>query len=504
MKLSLTVPISCFRLTVVLLALILCPFTFTANAAPVSPVSLLQSPWNQEAQGSGQRAGYSAPAVAELDGDTSNGMEIVAASLDGTISAFHADGSVMWETTTPDSECGGPSKVNSTPAIGNIFGDGIPYVVVGYGPIAKNCQGGVMAINGRTGAMAWKFSTKDFSKKEKFWAVLHTVFSSPALADTDGDGKMEIGFGSFDRNVYLLNANGTVRWYYNAADTVWSSPVFAKIDNSNELKMIIGTDITGNSQISPPTFNGGNLYAFNTKANPNKLYRFRDKAAFVWMKPVEQVLFSTPTVGEIIAGNAGPEIAINSGCYFPEKSNNKVGKWTKIFSAKTGKILRTIPLEACSTSKPALYDINGDGEAEIFTTVNGSTSIGGDGSSHLEAFDGATGNKLWSIVPRYKDRNYAWGGNFISPVVADLFGDGKPKVIVPVAAGVGIYDAATGAAVSCESSSASACSAAQQPKLGTADILLNSVVVNDIDADGRLDIIAAGKSTSGGLGVYRW
>ena len=465
----------------------------------------LEKAWAQEAQGSGQRAGYSAPAVGELDGDPSDGQEIVAASLDGKITAFKADSSILWETNAPNSECGGgPSKINSTPAIGNIYGDGVPYVVVGYGPIAKGCQGGVIAINGRTGAIAWNFSTKNFAKKEKFWAVLHTVFSSPALADTDGDGKMEIGFGSFDRNVYLLNADGSVRWYYNAADTIWSSPIFANIDNTPQLEMIIGTDISGNSRLNPITRNGGNLYAFRTKANPNKLYRFRDPNAYVWMTPVEQVLFSSPNVGEVIPSNPGVEVVINSGCFFPERTDKKIGKWTRVFSGRTGKLLRTLKLEACSTSKPALKDINGDGEAEIFTTVNGAQSVGGDGYSRLKAFDGATGNLLWSIIPKFKGRNYQWGGNFVSPIVADLFNDGSQKIIVPVANGVGIYDAVTGEARSCEESSRSACGTFQQTMLGTADILLNSVVVKDIDGNGGLDIIAAGKSNNGRLGVYRW
>ena len=468
-------------------------FTIDASYAQTSLAKIF------EANGSSGRAGYSSPAIGDLDGNPANGKEIVAASIDGTISAFSSTGELLWETKTPDSECGGPAKVNSSPAIGPLYGDGVNYVVVGYGPIAKRCQGGVMAIDGRNGSIKWKFSTKDFSKKEKFWAILHTVFSSPALADTDGDGKMEIGFGSFDRNVYMLNHDGSVRWYYNAADTVWSSPVFANLDNTPELEMIIGTDISANAQLKPATLNGGNLYAFHTKANPKKLYGFRNPKAYLWMKPVEQVLFSTPTVGEVIPSNPGKEIVINSGCYFPERTNNKVGKWTRVFSGRTGKLLRTLSLEACSTSKPALQDINGDGEAEIFTTVNGSKSIGGDGLSRLKAFDGATGNLLWSIVPRYKGQNYQWGGNFVSPTVADLAGDGQYEVLTAVANGVGIYNAQNGIALTCEESTCKSGTA-----LGTADILLNGVKVDDIDSNGKLDVIAAGKSKTGSLGVFRW
>ena len=478
-------------------------FSFVACAQPLFAEPVLQIPSGITGEGSGNRAGYSTPAVAELDGDSTNGKEIVAASLNGIITAVHADGSPLWEVTAPNSGCGGPASIHSSPAIGALYGDGVPYVVIGYGPIAKRCQGGVLAIHGPTGKIAWRFSTKNFARREKFWAILHTVFSSPALADVDGDGKLEIGFGSFDRNVYLLNYNGSVRWYYHAADTVWSSATFANIDATPQLEMIIGTDISANNKINPITKNGGNLYAFKTAATTRKRYNFRDPRIFVWMKPVEQVLFSTPTVGEVIPQNAGLEVVINSGCYFPERTASKIGRWTRVFSARTGKILRTLPLETCSSSRPALADINGDGEAEIFTTVNGSQTVGGDGLSRLKAFDGATGSLLWTIIPQFRGRNYQWGGNFISPIVTDLFKDGSQKVIVPVANGIGMYDAATGAALTCETSSCEAEGLAAT-SLRTADILLNSATIADINGDDSLDIVAAGKSSSGKLGIFAW
>ncbi len=120
-------------------------------------------------------------------------------------------------------------------------------MVVGYGGFGGAvCGGGVVAYRGSDGAMLWHFDLKRFSKREHFYARLHSVFSSPAVADVDGDGKMEVGFGAFDRNIYLLNADGTLRWYYHAADTVWSSPAFADVNADGKLEMIIGSDMTQN------------------------------------------------------------------------------------------------------------------------------------------------------------------------------------------------------------------------------------------------------------------
>jgi hypothetical protein len=72
-------------------------FSFVACAQPLFAEPVLQIPSGITGEGSGNRAGYSTPAVAELDGDSTNGKEIVAASLNGIITAVHADGSPLWK-----------------------------------------------------------------------------------------------------------------------------------------------------------------------------------------------------------------------------------------------------------------------------------------------------------------------------------------------------------------------------------------------------------------------
>ena len=173
---------------------------------------------------SGGEPTFSSPVVAEIDGDSSNGKEVALGGADGTLYVYKSDGSLHWQADLPNKNCrgaGSTNKIHSSPAVGELFGNGIPYVVIGYGGVGVGsaCGGGVVAFNGVTGKRRWHFNTKRFSKKQKFWAQYHSVFSTPALADTNGNGKLEVGFASFDRNVYFLNARGKAKWYYTAADT---------------------------------------------------------------------------------------------------------------------------------------------------------------------------------------------------------------------------------------------------------------------------------------------
>ena len=456
---------------------------------------------------SGADVGYSATVIAEIDGNSSNGLEVAVAGADGAVYVFLSDGTLLWQQKTTNADCKSASSGNrvlSSPAVGELFGDGMPYVLVGYGGVGGGkCDGGVIAFQGSNGKKRWDFNTKKFGKKAKFGANIHSVFSTPALADTDGDGKLEVGFGSFDRNVYLLNANGSLRWYYNAADTIWSSAAFVNVDDDSELEMIIGTDISGNSRLKPPTFDGGYVYAFKTTNRKKKHIPFRDPTAFVWKAEFDQVIYSAPVVADVMPDSPGEEIIVGSGCFFPQRGSDKRGKWFKVLRASDGKVLQTLPTQACSTSSPAIGDIDEDGQLEIVVTVNGFSRFGGDGASRVMAWKASSTTPIWEIIPKGRGGdNDAYGGNFISPVIADVDGNGSLEVVVANGTSVGIYAGKTGAALTCQSSGCD-----ELPTMLYAwDSLKATPSIGDINLDGALDIIVAGgHSASRGHGVlYGW
>lgn len=464
---------------------------------------------------SGREVFLSSPAVADIDANPSNGLEVAVGGSDGLVHVYRADGSMLWTSEMPNHRCnkaGPTNKVLSSPAVGALYGDGVPYVVIGYGGVgSKDCGGGLVAFNGITGKRRWHFNLKRFSRQQKFGTNSHSVFSSPALADTNGDGHLEIGFGSFDRNVYFLNSSGKPIWYYVAADTIWSSAAFADIVGDGKLEMIIGTDISGNSALRPPTSDGGYLYAFKTKAKRQrkkkkrkakrrdkvKRYFFRDKKAFHWQTSFNQTIYSAPIVADVLPGVPGREIVIGSGCFFPQGNENKRGKWVKILRSSDGAVMRTLDTQGCLTSTVAVGDINDDGRLELVATVNG-TPVG-SGNSTIVAFDPISGSQLWSIVPRFKGANDSWGGNFSSPVLGDLDGNGSLEIVASTSTGVGIFSGRDGSALTCETSS----TCENMIRLGTGNRLQATPALADINLDGVPEIIIGGGRNGNGV-LYGW
>ncbi len=202
----------------------------------------------------------SSPAIVDVNGDgrldivvgTNNG-HVLAVDPDGDV-LWDRDISGAFGMSP------GTHQVHASPAVGDLDGDGQMEVVVAAGALnSETCtQGGVIVLNaaGQT-RPGWPFLAADDVVDPA--GCTDTIFSTPAMGDLDNDGDLEIVAGGFDKRLYAwehdgdLVANFPIDSHHLArlgwdilegrlADTIWSSPALADLDGDGYLDIIIGTD----------------------------------------------------------------------------------------------------------------------------------------------------------------------------------------------------------------------------------------------------------------------
>lgn len=161
------------------------------------------------------------PCIADIDLD--GRMEVVAHNRLGSVACLRgADGATEWEHFFG-------ATFLSTPAVGDVDLNGRPEIVLG-------ASEHIFCLNGTTGYISW---TRPFTPNPATNDV--SMDSSPALADIDGDGRLEIIIGGNDNMLHALNAeDGSPRWAYPVQKPVVSSPAVADIDSDGKAEVAFG------------------------------------------------------------------------------------------------------------------------------------------------------------------------------------------------------------------------------------------------------------------------
>lgn len=102
--------------------------------------------------------------------------------------------------------------------------------------------------------------------------VADGAVSTPAIGDVDGDGTKEVVVATLDERIYVVNgASGANKpgWPFWVGDTIFSSPALADLDGDGKLEIIVGTD-AHDQPVTPglsftPTTNGGLLFVLNSR-----------------------------------------------------------------------------------------------------------------------------------------------------------------------------------------------------------------------------------------------
>lgn len=298
-----------------------------------------------------------------------------------------ADQVGLAETDQNDRGIGG---IFSSPAVGDINGDGADEIVVGtYGQ-----QVYAWTYTGQE-LPGWPFNNED------------TIWSSPALADIDNDGVKEVVIGADSTGgpnwpyppgglLYVLDEDASVLPGFPKVtpEVTWSSPAVADIDGDGRYEIIVGTGHYYTA-IGKLTTESQRVYAYNHDGTPVP----------GWPAVVAGSTFSSPSIADV-DGDGTREIVVGT---IPVNGH---GADSVTIIEPDGKVARQIGgLGGPTMGSPALGDVSGDGVPDI---------ILGSGQ-RFYAWDGS-GTELWNMNMK----------NFVvcNPVVGDFDADDSVEVAV--------------------------------------------------------------------------
>ncbi len=195
---------------------------------------------------------FSTPAIADIDGD--GRREVVFAAENGRIHALRSDGTAPAGWSVFLGSTG--AHIFGSPAVGNLDGN------------ADNEIDIVIPVEKDSGADSI-YVLRANGQKKPGWPQPAAVGGmnlapSPALADMNNDGKLDVVHAGTDGKLYVYNGNGTplvplngVRFSTLAIYATESSPVVADIDGDGLNDIVIGdelgylTAISGDGTVLP-------------------------------------------------------------------------------------------------------------------------------------------------------------------------------------------------------------------------------------------------------------
>ena len=326
----------------------------------------------------------SSPTIAYLDGPTNPPSVVVGAgstyvaNQQGGLVAFNFDGSVrftfqtrdvfgVWSgSATPD---GYSEGVFSTPAVGDVTGNGQADLVFGswdHRLYALSPSGALIP--------GFPIDTQD------------TIWSSPALFHIRGNPTQQDIFiggdasglygchGGFIYDVTYRNQRPAIVWKHCERQTIWSSPAIGAINATHNPVVVVGTGFG----YKPPY-----------KAGTDRLYAFYARSGATvkgWPVPTAGPVFGSPAIG-LLGGSTSPTIVDTSWCATCTGASANTSEVYAYTSA--GTLLWSQQLSGPSDfSSPILVDLTGTGTNDVLV---------GD-SAGLYPLDGATGAFMFNTT----------------------------------------------------------------------------------------------------------
>jgi len=250
----------------------------------------------------------------------------------------------------------------SSPSIADINGDGILEVVVIDG------IGQVLCLNSKNGSLVWSSNI-----------TMIGGTSPPTLGDTSGDGYLEVVFGGGQRNsTYCLNGeDGSLLWKFDTNGTVLSSPALGDLDSNGHLEIVFGSG-------------DGYIYCLNG-----------EDGSLLWKFDTNGTVLSSPALGDL-DGDLCLEVVVGNynGSVYCLNGEDGSLLWKFLGGPQDN-----------PSSSASLGDVDGDNRLEVVVSQG----------SYLFLLDGNG-----SLICSFKDKREVSQ----VPYLGDVDGDGILEIVV--------------------------------------------------------------------------
>jgi hypothetical protein len=308
----------------------------------------------------------STPAVGDIDGDGK--LEIVALKLGGGLIAFRADGSIKWTSTAANGTPSLTAFQSAAVTLADLDGDGQVESIVGG--LAYSSTGKLL-----------------FDKGIYFGSNTSTYGAVSIVADVVGDAKPEILSGK-----QALKADGSELWAINEAD---GYPAIGDLDLDGNPELVVVSTSGGNAEVRvqdaatgavkarlavPGTGAGGppTIAQFDGKGGQDFALANGDQyAVFTYVSsptPTIELLWSSPTqdkssnrTGSTVfdfEGDGKAEVIYNDECYL------------RVYRGSDGTVIfQTANSSATIQEYPVIADVDGDNNTEIIVGGNDANNV---------------------------------------------------------------------------------------------------------------------------------
>ncbi len=448
---------------------------------------------------------YSAPALADLDGD--GDQDLVIGDAFGELTLFPNAGNALHAVWGAPLQLGVPSvDLASTPAVADVNGDGVADLIVGGmdGTLTYYANTGTVA------AAAWA------APATNFLGIDVGSYSMPALVDIDGDGDKDLFVGGGNGLWFIRNTRTTngLTWatavtnYAGLKVPTGSAPAFVDLDHDRDMDLLLGNsegtlwqypntgsatqavwgvvttnyaaiDVGYDSTPVCADLDGDgdfDLYSGERDGNVNACENRGTETSPSFAPPDDRFLgidhgfWSKPALGDL-NGDRALELLIGladgSLVYYENIGTPAAPVWQTPVTNYAG---ANVP----SYSAPSLGDVDGDRDLDL---VIGNA----DGTLWCYENTGTTARAAWVRV----STNYAGCrvSGLGSPALADVDGDGDPDLVVGSMDGTLTYFCNTGTATR------AMWSAGLTNAWGVNVGADSSPTIADIDEDGDVDLL---------------